>query len=317
MLQGIFRTKSLDEILASIGGPQISLKRTLTAFSVTLIGIGAIIGAGIFATVGTAASGTAERAGAGPSLMLSFVITAIVCGFTALCYAELASMVPISGSAYTYSYATFGELVAWIIGWDLIIEYAIGNVAVAISWAEFFNRLLRNLGIHVPDWLTSNYRTASEETLAAAPHIVGFPIVFNVFAFGIVALITIVLVWGIKESSNFNAIMVLIKILVLLVLRRIGALLRLAGTDDGELETIPAPGMDGNTDRSSSSLLCLHRVRRGEYRCGGNEESRQRSAHRNHCFAHNLHDSLHYCCRNVHRHGAVGDDSWLDVRATR
>ena len=216
MLQGIFRTKSLDEILASVGGPQFSLKRTLTAFSVTLIGIGAIIGAGIFATVGTASSGTAERAGAGPSLMLSFVITAIVCGFTALCYAELASMVPISGSAYTYSYATLGELVAWIIGWDLIIEYAIGNVAVAISWAEFFNRLLRNLGIHIPDWLTSNYRTASAETLAAAPNIAGIPIVFNVLAFGIVALITIVLVWGIKESSNFNAIMVLIKILVLL-----------------------------------------------------------------------------------------------------
>jgi APA family basic amino acid/polyamine antiporter len=202
LLQGIFRTKSLDEILSTIGGPQFELKRTLTAFSVTLIG--------------TAASGTAERAGAGPSLMLSFVVTAIVCGFTALCYAELASMVPISGSAYTYSYATLGELVAWIIGWDLIIEYAIGNVAVAISWAEFFNRLLRNLGIHVPDWLTSNYRTATEETLAAAPHIFGFPIVFNILAFGIVALITIVLVWGIKESSNFNAVMVMIKILVLL-----------------------------------------------------------------------------------------------------
>jgi APA family basic amino acid/polyamine antiporter len=216
LLRGILRTKNLDEILAQVGGPQFGLKRTLTAFSVTLIGIGAIIGAGIFATVGTAASGTAERAGAGPSLMLSFVVTAIVCGFTALCYAELASMVPISGSAYTYSYATLGELVAWIIGWDLIIEYAIGNVAVAISWAEFFNRLLRNLGIHVPDWLTSNYRTATEETLAAAPHIGGVPIVFNVLAFGIVALITIVLVWGIKESSNFNAVMVLIKILVLL-----------------------------------------------------------------------------------------------------
>lgn len=216
MLRGIFHTKNLDEILASVGGPQFALKRTLTAFSVTLIGIGAIIGAGIFATIGTAASGTAERAGAGPSLMLSFIITAIVCGFTALCYAELASMVPISGSAYTYSYATLGELIAWIIGWDLIIEYAIGNVAVAISWAEFFNRLLRNLGIHVPDWLTSNYRTATEETLAAAPHIFGIPIVFNILAFGIVALITIVLVWGIKESSNFNAVMVLIKILVLL-----------------------------------------------------------------------------------------------------
>jgi basic amino acid/polyamine antiporter, APA family len=216
LLKGIFRTKNLDEILNQAGGPQFSLKRTLGAFNVTLIGIGAIIGAGIFATVGTASSGTAERAGAGPSLMLSFVITAIVCGFTALCYAELASMVPISGSAYTYSYATLGELVAWIIGWDLIIEYAIGNVAVAISWAEFFNRLLRNLGIHVPDWLTSNYRTATPEILDAAPHIFGVPIVFNVLALGIVALITIVLVWGIRESAQFNAGMVFVKIIVLL-----------------------------------------------------------------------------------------------------
>jgi basic amino acid/polyamine antiporter, APA family len=216
LLRGLFRTKNLDDILAAAGGPQFSLKRTLGAFNVTLIGIGAIIGAGIFATVGTAASGTAERAGAGPSLMLSFAITAIVCGFTALCYAELASMVPISGSAYTYSYATLGEIVAWIIGWDLIIEYAIGNVAVAISWAEFFKRLLNNLGIPFPEWLASNYRTATPEILEAAPHIAGVPIVFNLLAFGIVALITIVLVWGIKESAGFNAGMVFIKIIVLL-----------------------------------------------------------------------------------------------------
>ncbi|HYE15760.1 MAG TPA: amino acid permease [Pyrinomonadaceae bacterium] len=216
MLRGLFRTKNLDDILAAAGGPQFSLKRTLGAFNVTLIGIGAIIGAGIFATVGTAASGTAERAGAGPSLMLSFVITAVVCGFTALCYAELASMVPISGSAYTYSYATLGEIVAWIIGWDLIIEYAIGNVAVAISWAEFFKRLLNNLGIGFPDWLASNYRTATPEILEAAPHIAGVPIVFNLLAFGIVALITVVLVWGIRESASFNAGMVFIKIVVLL-----------------------------------------------------------------------------------------------------
>jgi APA family basic amino acid/polyamine antiporter len=222
LLRGIFRTKNLDDILESAGGPQFSLKRTLGSFDVTLIGIGAIIGAGIFATVGTAASGVVNEAGevvrygAGPSLMLSFVITAVVCGFTALCYAELASMVPISGSAYTYSYATLGELVAWIIGWDLIIEYAIGNVAVAISWAEFFHRLLRNLGIYFPDWLATNYRTATAETLSSAPHIFGYPVVFNLLAFGIVALITVVLVWGIRESAGFNAIMVGIKILVLL-----------------------------------------------------------------------------------------------------
>lgn len=228
MLRGLFRTKNLDDILASIGGPQFSLKRTLGAFNVTLIGVGAIIGAGIFATVGSAAAGDAlvGRPGAGPSLMLSFVITAVVCGFTALCYAELASMVPISGSAYTYSYATMGELVAWIIGWDLIIEYAIGNVAVAISWAEYFHKLLLNLGIHFPHWLAADYRSAmilareSPEEYAqlfgSAPVILGVPIIFNFLAFGIVALITVVLVWGIRESANFNAGMVAIKVLVLI-----------------------------------------------------------------------------------------------------
>ena len=158
--------------------------------------------------------------------MLSFVITAVVCGFTALCYAELASMVPISGSAYTYSYATMGELIAWIIGWDLIIEYAIGNVAVAISWAEYFHKLLLNLGIPFPHWLAADYRSAmilSQENPAeyaqlfgSAPELFGIPLIVNFLAFGIVALITIVLVWGIKESANFNAGMVAVKILVLL-----------------------------------------------------------------------------------------------------
>ena len=228
MLKGLFRTKNLDDILKNIGGPQFALKRTLGAFNVTLIGVGAIIGAGIFATVGSAAAGdpSVGRPGAGPSLMLSFVITAIVCGFTALCYAELASMVPISGSAYTYSYATMGELIAWIIGWDLIIEYAIGNVAVAISWAEYFHKLLLNLGVPFPHWLAADYRSASilgsedparyAELFGSAPVIFGVPIIFNFLAFAIVALITVILVWGIKESANFNAGMVAIKILVLL-----------------------------------------------------------------------------------------------------
>src|SRR5436853_5991839 len=121
-MKELFRTKSLDAIMADSEAPSQRLKRTLGAFDVVMLGIGAIIGAGIFATIGTAAAGDASRPGAGPALMISFVVTAIVCGFTALCYAEFASMVPVSGSAYTYSYATLGELVAWIIGWDLLIE---------------------------------------------------------------------------------------------------------------------------------------------------------------------------------------------------
>ena len=218
MLRGIFRTKNLDDILAAVGEQTTALKRSLGPINVTLLGIGGIIGAGIFATVGTAAAGDAARPGAGPSLMVSFCITAIVCAFTALCYAEMAAMVPISGSAYTYSYATLGELVAWIIGWDLILEYAIGNVAVAISWANYFRSFLETIGIDIPQWLATDFRTARKipGLIESAPHIFGVPIVFNLLAFGIVALLTIVLVWGIKESAQFNAVMVGIKILVLL-----------------------------------------------------------------------------------------------------
>jgi APA family basic amino acid/polyamine antiporter len=219
LLKGIFRTKNLDDILAALGEQTHSLKRTLGPLNVTLLGIGAIIGAGIFATVGTAAAGDAARPGAGPSLMLSFTITAVVCAFTALCYAEMAAMVPISGSAYTYSYATLGELVAWIIGWDLILEYAIGNVAVAISWANYFRSLMHDaFGVDIPQWLSTDFRTARKipGLIESAPHIFGFPVVFNLLAFGIVALITVVLVWGIKESAGFNAVMVGVKIVVLL-----------------------------------------------------------------------------------------------------
>src|SRR3989442_10193166 len=219
MLRGIFRTKNLDDILASAQEKGHTLKRTLGPINITLLGIGAIIGAGIFATVGTAAAGDASRPGAGPSLMLSFVITAVVCAFTALCYAEMAAMVPISGSAYTYSYATLGELVAWIIGWDLMLEYAIGNVAVAISWANYFRSFIHDaLGVDIPQWLSTDFRTARKipGLIESAPHIFGLPIVFNVLALGIVFLITVVLVWGIKESAEFNAGMVVIKILVLI-----------------------------------------------------------------------------------------------------
>lgn len=218
MLKGLFRTKSLDEIFAAVKRQPQTLRRSLGAFNVTLLGIGAIIGAGIFATVGTAAAGDSARPGAGPSLVLSFAITGAVCALTALCYAEFASMVPISGSAYTYSYATLGEFVAWIIGWDLIIEYAVGNVAVAISWANYFRTFLADgLGINVPLWLCTDYRTAAKipGLFESAPNIFGVPIVFNLLAFSIVLGLTFVLIWGIRESASFNAVMVGIKILVL------------------------------------------------------------------------------------------------------
>ena len=218
VLRQLFATKSLDDLLAETKEEGHQLKRTLGPVNLIALGIGAIIGAGIFATIGTAAAGDPNRPGAGPALMLSFVLTAIVCGFSALCYAEFASMVPVAGSAYTYSYATLGEFIAWIIGWDLMLEYAIGNVAVAISWANYMNTLLEGIGIKLPDWLAIDYRTASQKVpavIAHAPHLFGIPIVFNILAFTIVALITMVLIWGIRESANMNLVMVAVKLLVL------------------------------------------------------------------------------------------------------
>jgi APA family basic amino acid/polyamine antiporter len=223
---GLFRIKPLDAILRDAQEPEHKLNRALGPLQLTLFGVGAIIGAGIFSTVGTAAAGeVGVRLGAGPALILSFIITAVACGFTALCYAEFAAMVPISGSAYTYSYATLGEAVAWIIGWDLIIEYAVGNVAVAISWAGYVKRFLAGFNINLPDFLTTDYRTAAKVVDEAgvatiyesAPKIFDIPIIFNLPAVLIVALITLVLVWGIKESARFNAVMVVVKIVVLII----------------------------------------------------------------------------------------------------
>ncbi|NLI10024.1 MAG: amino acid permease [Elusimicrobia bacterium] len=221
MFKNLFIIKSVDRIISESENSSQKLAKVLGPFDVTMIGIGAVIGAGIFAMVGEAA----VKGGAGPSLVISFIITAIACGFAALCYAELASMVPISGSAYAYSYATMGELIAWIIGWDLIIEYAIGNVAVAISWAGYFNDFLYSVfGINVPIWLRTDYRTFVQKglDLASVPHIFGIPVIFNFLAMVIVGLLTYLLVRGIKESASFNSFMVLLKIAILLLFIGIG-----------------------------------------------------------------------------------------------
>jgi Amino acid transporters len=218
MANPLFRKKSLDVIKkdyeaglleehAAHGG----LKRVLRVKDLTAMGIAAVIGAGIFSTIGRAAYD------GGPGVTILFIITAITCGFSALCYAEFASRVPVSGSAYTYAYVSFGELFAWVIGWALILEYAIGNIAVAISWSGYFNNLLVGLGIHLPEWLTSNYETASAEVKAAAPSIGGFPLIMNLPAFLITVLITWVVYVGIKESKRSTNAMVALKILVIIL----------------------------------------------------------------------------------------------------
>jgi APA family basic amino acid/polyamine antiporter len=220
MVNDLFRIKSVDSILAESEKAEHRLKKALGALDLTALGVGAIIGAGIFALTGTAAAGDLNRPGAGPGLIISFVITGFACGLCALCYAEFASLIPISGSAYTYAYATLGELIAWIIGWDLILEYAVGNIGVAVSWSGYFLELLRGFGIEATDWrwLTVSYNVGmnSPDIASRAPHLFGIPIIFNLPAFLIVAFITIVLVLGVKESARFNSIMVAVKLVILI-----------------------------------------------------------------------------------------------------
>ena len=223
MALDLFKTKSPDLLMAEAAAPDRQLKRTLGPLDLTAIGIGAIIGAGIFALTGTAAAGQVfssrletpvinflqawlsganivfGRAGAGPAIAVSFIVAGIACGFAALCYAELASMIPVSGSAYTYSYATLGEIVAWIIGWDLILEYAVGNMAVAVGWSGYFVQLCDSLfHLKFPLWLVNDHQTATDllakggavlegYSSTALPVIAGHSIAFNLPALLIVA----------------------------------------------------------------------------------------------------------------------------------
>src|SRR4029453_4205874 len=216
-------------------GPH-SLKRVLGAGDLIMLAIGAVIGAGIFGAIGTAAagqggpSGEVIRYGAGPALILSFVLLGGACALAGLCYAELAAMIPQAGSAYAYSYATLGEIVAWIIGWDLILEYAVGNVAVAISWGDYFTTLLRGFGIELPVYLTTGYRTALLSSnpqlhglLDTAPRVLGIPFLVHLPAFAIVMVITWLLLRGARESATTNNIMVVIKLIAIGVFIAVGA----------------------------------------------------------------------------------------------
>lgn len=196
-----FKTKSIEQILADADHPQYRLKRTLTAFDLTGLGIGAIIGTGIFVLIGTAIVGDANRPGSGPGIVLSFVLSGITCALAALCYAEFAAMIPVAGSAYTYSYATLGEFMAWLAGWNLILEYGVACVAVAIGWSGYFTNLLTLMGIALPQWAT---RAPADGGLANLPAAV------------IVLLVTWILVLGIKKSARTTCAIVLVKLGVIL-----------------------------------------------------------------------------------------------------
>jgi len=244
----LFRKKSIEKIVQDAstglvdGHSANGLKKELGVRDLTLMGIAAVVGAGIFSTIGTAAFH------GGPGISILFVITAITCGFSALCYAEFASRVPIAGSAYTYAYVTFGELIAWIIGWALILEYAIGNIVVAISWSGYFINLLEGFHIHLPGWLSTNFETAQQgyeeavkhlaaggtketfsklarigyDAITNAPMIGQTRIILNVPAFVIVVLITMLVYRGIKESKKSTNFMVIFKIAIILMVIVLG-----------------------------------------------------------------------------------------------
>jgi amino acid transporter len=245
MSNSLFRKKSLDKILKdaetglSDGHGGGGLKKVLNVRDLTFMGIAAVVGAGIFSTIGTAAFN------GGPGISLLFVITAVTCGFSALCYAEFASRVPIAGSAYTYAYVSFGELIAWIIGWALILEYAIGNIVVAISWSGYFNNLLEGFGLHLPAWLTADPSTAkmafqkAQDAIAkgtplteslqfaqnawnSAPVLFGKHIFINLPAFVIVCLVSALTYIGIKESKKMTNFLVIFKILIIIFVIVIG-----------------------------------------------------------------------------------------------
>jgi amino acid transporter len=232
MSNPLFRKKPIKGLLHEITerDKESQLKRVLCVWDLTSMGIAAVIGAGIFSTIGQAAYN------GGPGVIFLFMITAVTCGFTALCYAEFASRVPVSGSAYTYSYVTFGEVVAWIIGWALILEYAIGNVVVSISWSSYFMNLLEGVGIHLPAWLATDPVTAknaylfaleggkdtSELAWTTAPLIGGFKFIANVPASLIIIFITVLAYVGIQESKRSANAMVALKLVVLFVIVLIG-----------------------------------------------------------------------------------------------
>jgi len=221
---GMFHRKSASESNDVSKHP--ALRRTLGTGHLLLFGVGAIVGAGIFSSIGQMAAGGGGVPGAGPALVISYLLTAIACGLSALCYAEIAGMVPVAGSAYSYAYAALGEIWAWIIGWDLVIEYAIGNVYVAQSWADYLRSFLTGaFGVDFPAWMATDMQTVAADPIlaAAAPHIAGIPIGFNLPAAAITAMLTVVLVWGIRESARFNAALVLFKLVLVIAFVAVGA----------------------------------------------------------------------------------------------
>jgi hypothetical protein len=309
---GLFRTKSIDALIAASEDPEKKLRRTLGPWSLTAFGIGAVIGSGIFILTGTAAAGetlhyksilhapvmdlmlhgshalsTIGRPGAGPGISLSFLLTALACSFAALCYAELASMIPIAGSAYTYAYATLGELIAWIIGWDLILEYAVSNMAVAAGFSGYLQDVLENLfGLHLPAKLSM-------------PPIVGDHFTgawFNLPALIVLLVLTYILVIGVRESAGTNNAM---------------------GRKHRQLASLPAQRLFRRAHRLGHRVLHLHRLRFGFHGGRGVPEPAARPALRHHHDAGDLRRAVYLGGAGVDGHRSVEEPDRRGARGRR
>ena len=331
-MAGLFIKKDLAKLIADANDPLAGeaahgahaggqLKRTLSAFNLTMLGIGAIIGAGIFSLTGTASAHYA-----GPGIVYSFMIGGVLCALAGVCYAEMASMIPVAGSAYAYSYATMGEFIAWIIGWDLILEYAFGAVTVSTSWSGYFLSLMhKTLGIPVSDTMLRFTKGPWEQVLLNDGVTTAFGL-WNIPASFVGLVVAAILYRGMKESAFVNNLIVVIKVTIVLVFIALG--ISLISPDNlfvnkaatGLFALVPAKemitlngnqvnaygwGLNGVLDRRGGRVLRLHRLRRRVDDGAGSEEPEARPAHRHPRLAGHLHHPLHPGGHHAHRRGEL------------
>ncbi len=311
MANPLFERKPLALLLEEMKGEN-RLRRILGPVTLTSLGVGAIIGTGIFVLTGVGAHDKA-----GPALILSFGLAGVACVFAALCYAEFASMVPVAGSAYTYAYATLGELFAWIIGWDLVLEYAVGSSTVAHGWSAHFKDLMGSLGIHVPFAFSSapfDFDPDKGRFFSTGAY-------FDVTAILITIVITAILVKGIRESAGFNAAMVSVKLVIVLFVIVVGvfyinpknwipfAPYGYTGVSFFGHTLFGQTGLGGaplgRPCRSRDHLFCLYRIRFRLHSCRRGQKTATRCSHRDHRFADYLHCSIYRGFRDSHRHGSL------------
>ncbi len=317
-MPSLTRTKSIAELISASEAHSGRLRRHLGLWSLVALGIGSVIGAGIFTLTGTAAAGlqfdfssiykapvldllmhgrhalgVTGRPGAGPGISLSFLLVAIACGFAALCYAELASMIPVAGSAYTYAYATLGEIFAWIIGWDLILEYAVSNMAVAVGFSAYLNDLMENVtGFRLPESLANPVFIEDKPTGA----------IFNLPAFVLIMILTWILVRGVRESTRANNWMVVIKLAAILLFV-FGAA---HAVNTRQLASVPAQRILGRADRRRDRLFHLHRLRFRIDRRGGMQQPAAQHASGDTDHAGGLRDSVRRGRAGADRHRPLG-----------